>query len=356
MSARPRPRVLGGLRDAMSDRLGGRPTWTASAPWVVTGLGVLVILMMPRLVGSAYPIRVLAAAGLAVILTASLNVVAGYTGLLSLGHIGFYALGAYLYAFLASPHFGAHLPFPLVLVAAAAVAAAVGLLIGWPSLRLRGDYLAMVTLAFAEIVRNLALSLDRPINLTGGVNGILGLDVPWLAGVQIRGLTPFYYLIWGIALLALVLIGRLKQSRIGRAWLAIREDEVAAGSAGVAVFRYKMLAFAVSAIGAAVAGVVFAAWQGSVFPESFTIQQTAILYAMLVVSGAAGLPGIVVGAVLLTVLPEWLRDYGIYRMLVFGALLVLVMRYRPQGFFAAVPRRAPDAAAEASSPAPAPVR
>src|SRR5262249_35876565 len=242
------------------------------------------------------------------------------------------------------------LPFPLVLVAAAAVAAAVGLLIGWPSLRLRGDYLAMVTLAFAEIVRNLALSLDRPINLTGGVNGILGLDVPWLAGVQVRGLTSFYYLIWAVALLALMLIGRLKQSRIGRAWLAIREDEVAAGSAAVPVFRYKMRAFAVSAIGAAVAGVVFAAWEGSVFPESFTIQQTAILYAMLVVSGAAGLPGIVVGAVLLTVLPEWLRDYGIYRMLVFGALLVLVMRYRPQGFFTAVPRRAPGAAVDPADP------
>jgi branched-chain amino acid transport system permease protein len=358
-SSMPAPRSrrrLGALGDAIAGRLGGRLAGAGGARWLVTGLGVLAILAMPRLVGSAYAIRVLGAAGLAVILTASLNVVAGYTGLLSLGHVGFYALGAYLYAFLASSHFGVHLPFPLVLVAAAGVAAAVGLLIGWPSLRLRGDYLAMVTLAFAEIVRNLAISLDRPINLTGGVNGILGLDVPWLAGVQIRGLTSFYYLIWGVALLMLVLIGRLRQSRIGRAWLAIREDEVAAGSSGVPVFRYKMLAFAVSAIGAAVAGVVFAAWQGSVFPESFTIQQTAILYAMLVVSGAAGLPGIVVGAVLLTVVPEWLRDYGVYRMLVFGALLVLVMRYRPQGFFAAVPRRRPDTPLDAAGPAAAPAR
>ena len=352
----PRRRLLGGLRDAATDHL-GRVTRAGSTPWAVSGLGVVALLAVPRLVQGAYVIRVLAAAGLAVILTASLNVVAGYTGLLSLGHIGFYALGAYLYAFLASPHFGVHLPFPLVLLVAAAVAALVGLLIGWPSLRLRGDYLAMVTLAFAEIVRNLAISLDRPINLTGGVNGILGLDVPRLAGVEIRGLTGFYYLIWGFALLALVLIGRLRRSRIGRAWLAIREDEVAAGSAGVAVFRYKMLAFAVSAIGAAVAGAVFAAWQGSVFPESFTIQQTAILYAMLVVSGAAGLPGIVIGAVFLTVVPEWLRDYGIYRMLVFGALLVLVMRYRPQGFFAAVPRRrAPEASLPATGPAEASVR
>jgi branched-chain amino acid transport system permease protein len=283
-------------------------------------------------------------------------VVAGYTGLLSLGHVGFYALGAYLYAFLASPHFGLHLTFPVVLLIAATVAAAVGLLIGWPSLRLRGDYLAMVTLAFAEIVRNLALSLDRPINLTGGVNGILGLDLPRLAGVEVRELTDFYYLIWVSAFLCLGLIGRLRRSRIGRAWLAIREDEVAASSSGVPVFHYKLLAFAVSAIGAALAGTVFAAWQGSVFPESFTIQQTAILYAMLVVSGAAGLPGIVVGAVVLTVVPEWLRDYGVYRMLVFGALLVLVMRYRPQGFFAAVPRRSTESLLEAPRSAPARVR
>ena len=128
----------------------------------------------------------------------------------------------------------------------------------------------------------------------------------------------YYYLIWGFALLVLAALSRLRRSRIGRAWLAIREDEVAAGNMGVPVFGYKLLAFAVSAVLAGMAGSVFAAWQGSVFPESFTIQQTAILYAMLVVSGAAGMPGIVLGAAVLTVLPEWLRDYGVYRMLLFG--------------------------------------
>src|SRR5262249_36361179 len=218
------------------------------------------------------------------------------------------------------------------------------------SLRLRGDYLAMVTLAFAEIVRNLLISLDRPINLTGGSNGILNLDMPSVATVAVRELADFYYLIWIFALLALGALARLRQSKVGRAWLAIREDEVAAGNMGVPVFLYKLLAFIVAAVLAAMTGSVFAAWQGSVFPESFTIQQTAILYAMLVVSGAAGLPGIVVGAVLLTVLPEWLRDYGIYRMLVFGALLVLVMRYRPQGFFTAVPPRPPAAPLDPSDP------
>ena len=204
----------------------------------------------------------------------------------------------------------------------------------------------MVTLAFAEIVRNLLISLDRPINLTGGSNGILNLDVPSVGGIEVRELVDFYYLIWIFALLALGALARLRRSKVGRAWLAIREDEVAAGNMGVPAFGTSFSAFTVAAVLAAMTGSVFAAWQGSVFPESFTIQQTAILYAMLVVSGAAGMPGIVVGAAALTILPEWLRDYGVYRMLLLGALLVLVMRYRPQGFFAAVPRRSAAPAAE----------
>jgi ABC-type branched-subunit amino acid transport system permease subunit len=308
--------------------------------------GVVAVLLVPQVVEQPYLVRVAASIGLAVVLTASLNVVAGWAGLLSLGHVGFYAVGAYVYAFLASPHFGVHLPFLLAMASAGVAAGVFGLLIGTVSLRLRGDYLAMVTLAFAEIVRNLLISLDRPINLTGGSNGILNLDVPALAGVAIRELADFYYLIWVFALLALGALARLRQSKVGRAWLAIREDEVAAGNMGVPVFPYKLLAFIVAAVLAAMTGSVFAAWQGSVFPESFTIQQTAILYAMLVVSGAAGMPGIVVGATALTVLPEWLREYGVYRMLLLGALLVLVMRYRPQGFFAAVPRRSAAPAVE----------
>jgi len=328
------------------------PAWAARLdPRIWTALGLVGVLLVPVLVERPYLLRVGAAIGLAVALTASLNVVAGWTGLLSLGHVGFYGIGAYVYAFLASPHFGVHLPFLGAVAAAGLVTGAVGSAVGAVSLRLRGDYLAMVTLAFAEIVRNLAISLDRPVNLTGGVNGILNLDIPTIAGFEFREMGAFYYLIWGLALLILAALSRLRRSRIGRAWLAIREDEVAAGNMGVPVFGYKLLAFAASAVLAGMAGSVFAAWQGSVFPESFTIQQTAILYAMLVVSGAAGMPGIVVGAAALTILPEWLRDYGVYRMLLFGGLLVLVMRYRPQGFFAAVPRRSPAPAGAGPVPA-----
>ena len=249
-------------------------------------------------------------------LTASLNVVAGWTGLLSLGHVGFYGIGAYVYAFLASPHFGVHLPFLAAVAAAGLVTGAVGSLVGAVSLRLRGDYLAMVTLAFAEIVRNLAISLDRPVNLTGGVNGILNLDMPSIGGFEFREMGAYYYLIWGLAL-----AGSWRRSRAcaargsaGPGWRSARTRwrpaTWASRCSGTSCSRSPS-----SAVLAGMAGSVFAAWQGSVFPESFTIQQTAILYAMLVVSGAAGMPGIVVGAAALTILPEWLRDYGVYRML-----------------------------------------
>jgi branched-chain amino acid transport system permease protein len=333
------------------------PAWAGRIdPRLAIGTAIVLVLLVPAVVERPYLLRVGTSIALAVVLTASLNVVAGWTGLLSLGHVGFYAIGAYVYAFVASPHFGVHLPFLGAVVVAGAAAGGVGTLVGALSLRLRGDYLAMVTLALAEIVRNLAISLDRPLNITGGVNGLLNVDPPSIAGVAIRELGEYYLLFWGLALGVLGALARLRGSRVGRAWLAIREDEVAAGNMGVAVFGYKLLAFTVAAVLAGVAGSVFAAWQGSVFPESFTIQQTAILYAMLVVSGGAGMPGIVVGAAALTILPEWLRDYGVYRMLLFGALLVLVMRYRPQGFFAAVPRRSPAPALESGEAGPAPAR
>jgi branched-chain amino acid transport system permease protein len=338
-------------RAARFDRL---PDWLDRR--VAVAAGVALVLAFPMLVETHYYIRVGAAIGLAAMMTGSLCVVTGWAGQLNLGHIGFYAIGAYVYAFLASPHFGAHLPFLTAVAVAAGVAALIGLAIGAVSLRLSGDYLAMVTLAFAEIVRNLLISLDRPIDLTGGVNGILNIDTPSIAGVAIEELGGYYYLIWGFALITLAGLGRLHRSKIGRAWIAIREDEVAASHMGIDLFRYKVLAFTLAAMLAAMAGSLFAAWQGSVFPDSFTLEQTAVLYAMLVVSGAAGMPGIVVGAAMLTIIPELLRDYGVYRMLLFGALLVLVMRYRPQGLFTIVPRRSTAASvgntAETSPPAP----
>ena len=308
-------------------------------PMIIPALGVALILMVPYLVDRPYFIRVGAAIGISVVLVASLNVVTGWTGLLSLGHIAFYGIGAYTYAFLASPHFGVHLPFLPALAMSGTVAAMFGFMIGAVSLRLRGDYLAMVTLAFAEILRNLLISLDRPINLTGGVNGILGVDNPSFFGYQIVKLPQFYYLIWLFALAVLVALAHLRRTRVGRAWLAIREDEVAADSLGLRIFAYKLLAFTVSAAIAGLAGAVLASWQGVVFPEGFTLEQTAILFCMLVVGGAANSASLVVGTAILTIVPEFLRDFGPYRMLLFGILLVVVMRYRPQGLFTPTQRR-----------------
>lgn len=305
-------------------------------PPVLAALGIAAIMMAPHLLDRPYYIRVGAAIGVAVVLVASLNVVTGWTGLLSLGHIAFYGIGAYAYAFVASPQFGAHLPFLAALAVSSLVAAMFGCMIGAVSLRLRGDYLAMVTLAFAEIFRNLLVSLD---GLTGGVNGILGVDNPSFFGYQIVRLPQFYYLIWIFAFAVLLALAQLRRSRVGRAWLAIREDEVAADSLGVHIFSYKLLAFTVSAAAAGLAGGVIASWQGSVFPEGFTLEQTAILFCMLVVGGAANSASLVIGTAVLTIIPEFLRDFGPYRMLMFGALLVIAMRYRPQGLFTSVQRR-----------------
>ncbi len=308
-------------------------------PALLSLMGPALILAVPFVLDRPYFIRVGASIGLAVAMVASLNVVTGWTGLLSLGHIAYYGVGAYAYAFVASPHFGVHLPFLAALVISGGAAAGFGLLIGVVSLRLRGDYLAMVTLAFAEILRNLLMSLDRPINLTGGVNGILGVDNPSIFGFEIVELDQFYYLIWIFAFLVLAALTQLRRTRIGRSWLAIREDEVAADSLGVNIFAYKLLAFTASAAIAGVAGGVFASWQGAVFPEGFTIEQTAILFCMLIVGGAGTAPSLVIGAALLTIAPEFLREYGTYRMLLFGMLLVAAMRYRPQGFFSPASRR-----------------
>lgn len=305
----------------------------------LVALGMALILAFPYLSDRPYYIRVGGAIGIAVVLVASLNVVTGWAGLLSLGHIAYYGVGAYAYAFVASPHFGVHLPFLPALAVSGAAAAIAGFMIGAVSLRLRGDYLAMVTLAFAEIFRNLLISLDRPVNLTGGVNGILGVDNPSFLGYQILKLPQFYYLIWIFAFVILIMLSHLRRTRVGRAWLAIREDEVAADSLGVRIFSYKLLSFTVSAAIAGLAGAVFASWQGSVFPDGFTLEQTAILFCMLVVGGAANSVGLIAGAAILTIVPEFLREYGPYRMLLFGILLVVVMRYRPQGLFAPIQRR-----------------
>ncbi len=270
-------------------------------------------------------------------LALGLNIVAGFTGLLDLSYIAFFGIGGYFFAFLCSDHFGLHFPFLLAVPICALVAMSAGFLLGLTSIRLRGDYLAIVTLAFAQIFKLLLLNLDAPLNITGGVNGIYVFDAIKVLGFRI--LTPEHYstLIWSCALLVFVVSFKLKDSRIGRGWNAIREDELAANCTGINSVRMKLCSFATGAMIAGFAGAVFASFQDSVFPNNFDFQQLVVVYCMVIIGGLGNMYGVIAGAVVLSVLPEVLREYGGLRMMIYGASLVAIMAIRPQGLFSAIP-------------------
>lgn len=311
-------------------------------------------------------VRILNFAILYVFLALGLNIVVGMAGLLDLGYIAFYAVGAYLYALLASPHFGLHWPFLAILPLGAALACFFGVLLGSPTLKLRGDYLAIVTLGFGEIIRIFMNNLNAPINITNGAQGITLIDpltlgdfsfakTSILFGMKITGPEKYYFILLLLAVFVVLVNVRLQHSRIGRAWQAIREDEVAAKAAGINTRNVKLLAFAMGASFGGIAGGMFAAMQGFVSPESFSLIESIMILAMVVLGGMGHIPGVILGAVLLTVLPEALR-YGVeplqhalvgrqlidpeaLRMLVFGLALVLVMRFRPAGLWPSAERR-----------------
>jgi branched-chain amino acid transport system permease protein len=270
-----------------------------------------------------------------------LNVVVGLCGLLDLGYIAFYGVGAYTYA-LMSVHYG--LSFWLCLPICAAFAAIAGCLIGYPTLRMRGDYLAIVTLGFGEIVR---IVLNNWMGLTNGPNGILGIAPPSvivpavkdgslvLETVVMRQLSWMYYIILGLAVFTVVAVRRLNFSRIGRAWEAIREDETAAELMGVNTFRFKLLAYAMGAVFGGLAGAFFAARMKFVSPESFTFIESAMVLAMVVLGGLGSIPGVILGALALVALPEVFRQFELYRMLVFGGVMAVMMLVRPEGLWPA---------------------
>ncbi len=311
-------------------------------------------------------VRILDFAMLYVMLALGLNIVVGFAGLLDLGYVAFYAVGAYLYAILASPQFGIHLPFWALLPLGATVAAFFGVLLGAPTLRLRGDYLAIVTLGFGEIIRIFLNNLNAPINITNGPHGINMIDPVRLGeqsltrsieilGVDFSGAHAHYYLFLALTLLVIFVAMRLQNSRIGRAWAAIREDEVAAAAMGINTRNVKLLAFAMGALFGGVGGGLFAAFQGFVSPESFTLMESIMILCMVVLGGMGHIPGVILGAVLLTVLPELLRyigplqvqvlgrvlvDPADLRLLLFGLGLIAVMVLRPQGIWPS-PLRAP---------------
>jgi len=278
-----------------------------------------------------YWLRIYTMTGLWVMLALGLNVVAGFAGLLDLAYVAFFGIGGYTFALLSSSQFDIHLPFLLVLPIAAFFTMGIGFLLGSTSLRLKGDYLAIVTLAFAQIFKLLLVNLDTPVNITGGVNGIYSFDAIDIFGLRLVSPITYAYLIWFGALIVTIGSFRIKASRIGRGWESLREDELAAEAMGVNTTWMKLMAFAGGALVAGTSGALFASFQDSVFPNNFGFPQLVIVYCMVILGGLGNVTGVMLGAVILSILPEFLREYGAYRMMSYGLILIVLMALRPQG-------------------------
>jgi branched-chain amino acid transport system permease protein len=324
MPAGKRPLDLLGRLDASVTRGRERsPSWIrAATPWIVLAAACVAPLGM-----NAYGLNVATDAGIYVCLALGLNIVVGMAGLLVLGYAAFYAVGAYTYAILSTQ---CHVSFWVALPIGGALAALFGLILGLPVLRLRGDYLAIVTLGFGEITR---ITLNNWDSFTHGPNGIMGIAPPSLFGFTFTQPLHFYYLALGFVASVAYLSHRLERSRIGRAWVAMREDETAAEAMGVPTVRLKLLAFTLSAAWGGFAGVLFASKQLFVSPESFNFMESVMILCMVVLGGMGSVPGVILGAVLLAFLPEVLRGVAQYRLIVFGAAMVVLMQYRPQGLW-----------------------
>lgn len=334
------------------------------------GVALIALPFVAGLAGNAW-IRILAFAMLYIMLALGLNIVVGYAGLLDLGYIAFYAVGAYLYGLLASPHLfeqfewirttfpnGLHNSIWLVIPLSALVAAVFGVILGAPTLKLRGDYLAIVTLGFGEIIRIFLNNLNAPINITNGPQGLskidpisigpLNLGRPLdLLGITIPSVQLYYYLFLVLTLMVIVITVRLQDSRVGRAWVAIREDEIAAKAMGINTRNVKLLAFAMGASFGGVSGAMFSAFQGFVSPESFVLMESIVVVAMVVLGGMGYVPGVILGAILLYAIPEALRyvakpvQEAIFgteliapealRMLLFGSAMIVIMLFKPRG-------------------------
>ncbi len=372
------------------------------APRVKLVLLALLVLAFPFVAtqfGNSW-VRIADIALLYIMLALGLNVVVGFAGLLDLGYIAFFAIGAYIAGLLSSPQFatmieslqmeypaagewllqmlgpvvaanGIHLSVWLIVPIAALVAGVAGALLGAPTLKLRGDYLAIVTLGFGEIIRIFMNNLNGPVNITNGPQGINLIDPVRIGGVSLAGeagaggivslgglsipsVSAYYFLFLLLCIATVVISARLQHSRLGRAWIAIREDEIAAKAMGINVRNMKLLAFAMGATFGGVAGAMFGAYQGFISPESFSLTESIAVLAMVVLGGIGHIPGVVLGAVLLATLPEVLRhavepvqmalfdhvwiEAEVLRQLLYGLALVLIMLARPAGLWPS-PRR-----------------
>jgi branched-chain amino acid transport system permease protein len=294
--------------------------------FVMLALGLLVL----PVVGNRADLDLATVVLLSVSLAWGMTIVVGYAGLLDLGYIAFYAVGAYTYALL-NTHYG--ISFWVALPLCALIPAGLAFLVGFPILRLRGDYFAIVTLGFAEIVRTFLLNAQ---SITGGPNGVAEIARPTLFGWGGDDLDQrmlmLYFLVLGLAAVVYLLIRRLRVLPLGRAWEALREDEIAARSLGVNVQTVKLSAYIIGSMIAGLCGAFFAAKQGFVSPESFTFLDTAFILAMVVLGGMGSPWGVALAATLIVALPEVSRSFADYRMLFFGVVMVAVMVFRPGGF------------------------
>jgi branched-chain amino acid transport system permease protein len=338
--------------------------------FLAAALGLLILPLLLQGFGNAW-VRIADMALLYVLLALGLNIVVGYAGLLDLGYVAFFAIGAYMYGLLASPHLtdtfpmlaawfpdGMHAPIWIVIPAAAGLAGVFGILLGAPTLRLRGDYLAIVTLGFGEIIRVFLNNLDHPVNITNGPKGLNQIDSLSFFGLnlgkkiaigdfELASVSLYYYLFLALVIVSVVISHRLQHSRVGRAWMAIREDEIAAKAMGINTTHLKLLAFGMGATFGGVSGAMFASFQGFISPESFSLMESVMIVAMVVLGGIGHLPGVILGAVLLSALPEVLRyvagplqamtdgrlDASILRQLLIALAMISIMLLRPRGLW-----------------------
>ena len=338
--------------------------------FLIAGVLLLVLPLFAQQFGNG-PVRIIDLALLYVLLALGLNIVVGYAGLLDLGYVAFYAVGAYLFALLNSPHLaenfehiaaafpnGLHLPLLLAIALAALLAGVFGVLLGAPTLKLRGDYLAIVTLGFGEIIRVFLNNMEYPLNITNGPRGIGQIDGVhfWgfefsqnheILGFAVNSVSMYYYLFLALVVGSVLICYRLENSRIGRAWMAIREDEIAAKAMGINTRNMKLLAFGMGATFGGVSGSMFGAFQGFVSPESFSLQESIMIVAMVVLGGIGHIPGVILGALLLAALPEVLRyvagplqemtdgrlDASILRQLLVALAMIVIMLMRPRGLW-----------------------
>ncbi|WP_235889741.1 ABC transporter permease subunit [Brucella haematophila] len=303
---------------------------TRISAWLTIAAIVGAIVIVPMLSGTH--IRVADSILIYIMLGLGLNIVVGYTGLLDLGYVAFYAVGAYSFALLASPQFDLHLPFLIILPIAMVIGAIAGILLGLPVLRLRGDYLAIVTLGFGEIIRVLINNLDA---VTNGPRGLARLDRISMFGFTFTTPKDYFFLLLAATILTAIAAYRLKHSLLGKAWSAIREDQDAARGVGINTTKVKLIAFSVSASIASAAGVFFAGFQRFISPESFTLNESVLIVLLIVIGGVGNILGVIVGALVLILLPELLREFAEYRMLLLGLTMAVVIIVRPGGI---VPR------------------